>query len=83
VLGALIAEGVAAGELPDQDPAVTAAALVGALGEALVGPLSPIGGEADPDALVEHVVSFWLRALGAEPRESDSTSRKEPIRVNA
>src|SRR3954454_22965996 len=83
VLGALIAEGVATGELPDQDPRVTAAALVGALGEALVGPLSPVGGEADPDALVEHVVSFWLRALGAEPRESHSTSRKEPIRVNA
>ncbi|HEX4731777.1 MAG TPA: hypothetical protein VH299_10945 [Solirubrobacterales bacterium] len=78
-----MAEGVAAGELPDQDPDVTAAALVGALGEALVGPLSPIGGEADPDALVEHVVSFWLRALGAEPRKSQSTSRKEPIRVNA
>jgi AcrR family transcriptional regulator len=83
VLGTLIAEGVAAGELPDQDPDVTAAALVGALGEALVGPLSPIGGEADADALIAHVVSFWLRALGAEPRQSHSNSRKEPIRVNA
>ncbi len=83
VLGALIAEGVGAGELPDQDPDVTAAALVGALGEALVGPLSPIGGEADADSLVEHVVSFWLRALGADARESHSTSRKEPIRVDA
>jgi len=83
VLGTLIAEGVAAGELPDQDPDISAAALVGALGEALVGPLSPIGVETDADALIEHVVSFWLRALGAGPSESHSTRRKERIRVNA
>src|SRR5436309_3372830 len=42
---ALIAEGLRAGirdgELPEQDVALTAAALVGGCGEALVGPLSP------------------------------------------
>jgi AcrR family transcriptional regulator len=80
VVAALIADGVAAGELPKQDPEVAAAALVGALGEALVGPLSPTGGEADPDPLTEQIVSFWLRALGAAP---SPTRRKEPIRVNA
>jgi AcrR family transcriptional regulator len=80
VVAALIADGIAAGELPDQDPEVAAAALVGALGEALVGPLSPTGEEADADALVSEVVSFWLRALGAAPA---SNRRKEPIGVNA
>jgi AcrR family transcriptional regulator len=85
VIAALIADGVAAGELPRQDAEITAAALVGALGEALVGPLSPAGGEVDPDVLVAQVVSFWLRALGAEPDASSPapTRRKEPIVVNA
>jgi AcrR family transcriptional regulator len=85
VIAALIADGVAAGELPRQDPEITAAALVGALGEALVGPLSPAGGEADPDVLVAQVVSFWLRALGAQPEAfaPAPTRRKEPIVVNA
>ena len=42
-----LAAGIAAGELPAQDVALTAAALVGGCGEALVGPLSPLaaGGE--------------------------------------
>ena len=43
---ALIAEqlraGIAAGELPEQNVELTAAALVGGCGEALVGPLSPV-----------------------------------------
>jgi AcrR family transcriptional regulator len=85
VVAALIADGVAAGELPRQDAEITAAALVGALGEALVGPLSPAGGEVDPDVLVAEVVSFWVRALGAEPHTSAPAParRKEPIVVNA
>ncbi len=85
VIAALITEGIAAGELPDQDPDITAAALVGALAEALVGPLSPTGGGADPDALTSQIVAFWLRALGAGPQTAApaSTRRKEPIRVNA
>ena len=37
----VLREGVAAGELAPQNVELTAAALVGALGEALVGPLSP------------------------------------------
>src|SRR5947208_6170032 len=52
-----IADGVAAGDLPGQDADLTAAALVGAIGEALVGPLSPThdgagGPHLDADALV-------------------------------
>ncbi len=60
---ALLADGIAAGEVPDQDVAVTAAALVGALGEALVGPLSPIAPATDANALVAGLVTFCLRAV--------------------
>jgi AcrR family transcriptional regulator len=56
-----IADGVAAGDLPPQDPAFTATALVGAIGEALVGPLSP-GAHPEPDALVADLITFCLRS---------------------
>ena len=37
----VIAEGIEDGELPAQDVDVTAAALIGAIGETMLGPLSP------------------------------------------
>ncbi|MEU3572093.1 TetR/AcrR family transcriptional regulator [Kitasatospora sp. NPDC036755] len=40
VIATEIAAAVASGELPEQDPVLTAAALVGAVGEALAGPLA-------------------------------------------
>ncbi|SOB84373.1 TetR/AcrR family transcriptional regulator [Streptomyces sp. 1331.2] len=40
VIATEIAAAVAGGELPEQDPVLTAAALVGAVGEALAGPLA-------------------------------------------
>ncbi|MBV6696007.1 TetR/AcrR family transcriptional regulator [Kitasatospora aureofaciens] len=57
VIATEIAAAVASGRLPEQDPVLTAAALVGAVGEALAGPLAaaPVGqadpnaGQADPD----------------------------------
>ncbi len=49
---------------------LVAAALVGAIGEALVGPLSPTGDARDEDALVGALVGFALNAL----------SDREPIR---
>ncbi|WP_280275275.1 TetR/AcrR family transcriptional regulator [Nocardia wallacei] len=56
-----VAEGVANGQLPPQDPRVSAAALVGAIGEVLVGPLADgLHGEA----VVPELVTFALRALG-------------------
>lgn len=58
---AAVEAGVAAGELPPQDATVVAAALVGAIGEALVGPLST---RPDP-AIVPTLVSFALRSIGA------------------
>lgn len=55
-----IDDGIATGELPQQDARVVAAALIGAIGEALVGPLS-----ADPDpAVVPSLVTFALRSIG-------------------
>ncbi len=60
IAAAAIETGVAAHELPAQDPQVVAAALVGAIGEALVGPLS---GDPDP-AVIPELVSFSLRSIG-------------------
>lgn len=73
VLAAVLADGVAAGELPEQDVELTAAALIGAIGEALTGPLSPVApdpdvagtvGEAD-GRIVHATIAVCLRAAGA------------------
>ncbi len=66
VLAGVLADGVGSGELPDQDPEATAAALVGAIGEAMVGPLSPAD-RSDPEPAIESLVSFCIRAIGKEP----------------
>ncbi len=56
---------VAAGHLPDQEPATTAPALVGALIEGLIGPLAPaVGDAASARAAVQALTLFGLRALG-------------------
>jgi AcrR family transcriptional regulator len=65
VLSEVIADGVGSGELPEQDPEATAAALVGAIGEAMVGPLSPAD-RSDPEAAIESLVNFCIRAIGKE-----------------
>lgn len=67
LLAGLLAEAIAAGALPDQSPELTAAALVGAVGEALVGPVSPGGsGDATADAaLLVALAAVCRRATGA------------------
>jgi AcrR family transcriptional regulator len=61
-----VRERVDAGDLPDQDPDTTAAALIGGIVEALVSPLSPVaGGNADPDAVIVALTTFCRRAVGA------------------
>jgi AcrR family transcriptional regulator len=62
VFAAALRDGVAAGELPPQDAELTATAMVGAIGEALVGPLSPTAPAADPEALIAGLITFCLRA---------------------
>ncbi|MGN6190424.1 MAG: TetR/AcrR family transcriptional regulator [Conexibacter sp.] len=62
-----VRERVEQGELPDQDPDTTAAALIGGIVEALVSPLSPVaGGNADPDAVIAALTAFCRRAVGAD-----------------
>jgi AcrR family transcriptional regulator len=65
VFAAILRAGVTAGELPAQDCALGATALVGAIGEALVGPTSPTAAGAAPD-LVTDLTAFCLRAIGAQ-----------------
>lgn len=63
-----ITAGVATGELPAQNPQLSAAAVIGAVSEALLGPLSPVGGRTDPTAVVDGITALCLRAVGAAGR---------------
>ncbi len=65
-------EGVAAGELPPHDTSTVAAALVGALGEALVGPLADAS-PRDHDRLVATLVKLCTDAV---PREEIAHGRR-------
>ncbi len=61
--------GIEAGEIPDQNAELTAAALVGGCGEALVGPLSPLAGAAPArEVILEALRTFVRRAVGAGAR---------------
>jgi AcrR family transcriptional regulator len=62
LIAAELRAAIGAGEIPSQDVAFTAAALVGGCGEALVGPLSSmVGGEE----IVGAIETFVRRAIGA------------------
>jgi AcrR family transcriptional regulator len=56
-------DGIRAGEIPPLDAELTAAAIVGALAEALVGPLQRR--ETGADSLVASLQTFVLRSVGA------------------
>ncbi len=66
---ALVAEvlraGIADGELPEQDVYLISAALVGGCGEALVGPLSPVGSGPPVGDVVSALRAFVRRAVGS------------------
>lgn len=79
VLAEVLADGIEADELPEQDPQATAAALVGAIGESLVGPLSPTANGGDPELMIASLVDFCTRATGA----GRATEIEEPAHVNA
>jgi AcrR family transcriptional regulator len=58
--------GIAAGELPEQNVELTAAALVGGCGEALVGPLSPLAASKPAmEGILSALGIFVRRAVGA------------------
>jgi AcrR family transcriptional regulator len=62
----LIRKALEGGHLPDQDAALAAPALLGALIEGLIGPLAPAAGDdpAKTRARVQTLTLFALRALG-------------------
>ena len=61
-IGDAVADGIAAGDIPEQNVEIAAAALVGAVGEVLVGPLSPH--RTDTADVIPDLVAFALRSLG-------------------
>jgi AcrR family transcriptional regulator len=65
-MAALLRAGIAAGEIPDQNAELSAAAVVGAIAESLVGPLSPVSGQiACDEELIATLVRFCRRGVGA------------------
>jgi len=65
-MAGLLRQGIAAGELPEQDVELSAAAVVGAIAESLVGPLSPVAGQvASADEIIATLVRFCRRSVGA------------------
>ncbi|WP_342216934.1 TetR/AcrR family transcriptional regulator [Nocardia cyriacigeorgica] len=66
-----VADGVARGELPPQDARISSAAMVGAIGEVLVGPLAHA---PHTESIVPELVSFALRALGVRGGPRPDTS---------
>jgi AcrR family transcriptional regulator len=67
VLAAVLRDGVEAGELAPHDSESVAAALVGAIGETLVGPLAPDARRAaHREALVAGLVQFCTSAIPKE-----------------
>ena len=78
VFAAIVRAGVARGELPGQDPDLTAAALVGAISEILIGPLSHARDRgADPPGLVARICVLALRCAG-EPAMSHHELEETP-----
>ncbi len=83
LMAEVIRDGIDAGELPPQDADATAAALIGAIGEAMVGPLSPTHPQSGlrleahprvtyPEALIASLIDFCTRAIGEEPAHVDA-----------
>lgn len=67
VFEGVLAEGIATGAFRDRPVPATAACLVGALIEGLVGPLAPDAPDADPDALAAAIADFCLAAVVRPP----------------
>lgn len=65
LIAGLLEGGVSNGELPQQDTRLAAAALVGAIGDGLVGPLAPSDSNgADSAAVIAELQRFCRRAIG-------------------
>jgi len=62
--------GILAGELPEQNAELVAAALVGGCGEALVGPLSPVAASAPSGTEVLSALRTFVRRAIGSPSET-------------
>ncbi|WP_411358296.1 TetR/AcrR family transcriptional regulator [Pseudidiomarina salilacus] len=65
-----IDEGIRAGIFPAQDSALSSRALVGAIAEALIGPLATKANE-NPEVAIGQSIQFCLQALTAKPFAAD------------
>jgi AcrR family transcriptional regulator len=64
----LIGAGIRSGEFPAQNAAASAACVMGALSEGLIGPLAPeVPDLADARALIDAIIRFCLQAVSASP----------------
>lgn len=71
-VAAIISRGVTSGELPSQDARIVGPGIVGAIGEALTGPLSPLNDSAaTTDQVIDSILTLCLRAIGSTEHEGD------------
>lgn len=75
-----LVDAIEAGEIPPQDTQLASAAIVGAIAEALIGPLSPTAQEPQTPApernteLVSAIVGFCLHAVRAQTKPTGELS---------
>ena len=70
IFESLIRDGMTSGEFPSQNAAASAACVMGALSEGLIGPLAPEAPDlSDTRALIEAIVGFCLGAVSASPSD--------------
>ena len=79
VFKSLLIEGIKSGEFPQQSVDIGAACIVGAFTEALVRPIAPKAKREARPELVEAIVAFCLRAVGAaRPLKSIRAAIRKP-----
>jgi AcrR family transcriptional regulator len=66
IFGGLVADAATVGDVPDQDPHIAGACIVGAMLEGLMGPLARDRAAEDDEAVAKGIVAFCLRALGQD-----------------
>jgi AcrR family transcriptional regulator len=80
-MAGLLRQAIAAGEIPDQNVELSAAAVVGACAEARAGPLSPVAGQvASEEEIIATLVRFCRRSVGARDTAALRSVRSTPKR---
>jgi AcrR family transcriptional regulator len=76
----LLRRGVTVGEIPNQNVELSAAAIVGAIAESMVGPLSPIGQIGSEEELIASLVRFCRRSLGVPDHSTLHSVKRASVR---